>query len=175
MHDNLKLYIVDSQYIDYLKMFQEHIWDNEDKGRPRPYLGIVVFIDPFKYYAPLSSPKVKHQSMKDRLDFIRIDHKDELKCVINLNNIIPVDDKNIVLFDIANELEPYRTLLNTEIIEIRKKQDKIINNARIIYNKVTKHKNDNIKLSNICYDFKLLEAKLIEYNSLSEVAAIKED
>lgn len=175
MDGNLKLYTVNSQYINYLKQFQEHIWANEDKGRLRPYIGIVIILDPFKYYAPLSSPKIKHENMKDRLDFIRIDHKGDLKSVINLNNIIPVDDKNITLFDVPNESEPYRSLLNTEIIEIRKKQHIIINNAKIIYNKVTKHKDDNVKLCNICYDFKLLEQKLIEYNSLSEVAATKEN
>ncbi|QGZ99420.1 type III toxin-antitoxin system ToxN/AbiQ family toxin [Dehalobacter restrictus] len=180
MTDNLKLYVVDTQYINYLKQFQEHIWDNDDKGKIRPYIGILIPLNNFNYYAPLSSPKQKHDSMKDRLDFIRIDHKNELKCVINLNNIIPVNDFSISLLDIENEEELYRNLLNTELIEIRKKQHTIINNSGILYNKITRHIKDNPKLANICYDFKLLEEKCNEYRLIydkfiKQVAATEDD
>jgi protein AbiQ len=167
-NENLKLYKVDTDYINYLKNYQHHIWDNEDKKNVRPYVGIILTLNNYKYYAPLSSPKPKHQLMTDRLDFIRIDHKNELKCVINLNNMIPVDDSNIALIDIDNEDEPYRSLLITEIIQIRKKQKLIQNNARILYNKVTKHADENPKLVRICYDFNLLEQKCKEYQELKQ-------
>lgn len=31
-YNNLKLYKVNTEYIDYLKQFQKHMWDNDDKG-----------------------------------------------------------------------------------------------------------------------------------------------
>jgi protein AbiQ len=93
MPNNLKFYYIDTKYVNYLKETESHIWENDDKGRIRPYIGVVLSINGYKYYAPLSSPKPKHKSWKDSLDFIRIDYKGELKGVINLNNIIPVSEE----------------------------------------------------------------------------------
>ena len=163
METELKLYTVSSAYLNYLKDHQKHMWDNEEKGRLRPYIGILITINDFKYYAPLSSPKPKHAGWKDRLDFIRIDYKGELKCVVNLNNIIPVHDDDIFLIDIDKEEEKYANLLNVEMIEIRKKKAIIINNAKSLYEKITKHKADNAKLALFCYNFNLLEEKLKHY------------
>jgi len=168
MSDNLKLYKINTNYINYLKKFQRHIWENKENHKTRPYVGIVLEINNYKYYAPLSSPKSKHISMKERLDFIKINHKNELKCVINLNNIIPINDSDITLIDIDNEEEQYSNLLKVEIQEIRKKQKTIIYNSKILYNKVTIHKKDNLKLVEICYDFLLLEQKMHEYQLYKE-------
>ena len=88
------LYTIDTDYIEFLAKYQEHIWNNEENQRLRPYVGIVLDIGNFKYYSPLSSPKPKHLHMRDRLDFIRLEYKGILKGVINLNNIIPVSITN---------------------------------------------------------------------------------
>jgi protein AbiQ len=176
MNTNLKLYTINTDYINYLKRFQHHIWDNEEKSRLRPYVGIVFEIDKYKYYAPLSSPKQKHDKMRDGLDFIKIEYKNELKCVINLNNMIPVDDSDLSLIDIENEESLYANLLSVEIIGIRKKKDIICNNARILHNKVTKHRNEkhNEKLIQICYNFLFLEQNMSEYIELKEIQAVKD-
>ncbi len=169
METELKLYTVDTKYIDYLKNFQKNMWDNEEKGRLRPYVGIIITtINGFNYYAPLSSPKPKHEKWKDRLDFIRIDYKGELKCVINLNNIIPVHDDDVYLIDISKEEEKYASLLNIEVIEIRKKKSLIINNARSLHEKITKHKDENSGLASFCYDFENLENKLHDYQIIKQ-------
>ena len=165
METELRLHTVDTEYINYLKKHQSNIWDNEDNRRLRPYVGIIININDFKYYAPLSSPKKKHEKWKDRIDFIRIDYKDELKAVINLNNIIPVDDSDLTIIDIDNEEEKYADLLKIQMIVIRKKKDLIINNAKSLYEKITKHKDENKKLAKFCYDFLKLEEKLIEYQA----------
>lgn len=52
----------------------------------RPFLGIVLTINDFSYYAPLTSPKPKHIKMKDQIDFIKIN--DGHWGAINLNNMI---------------------------------------------------------------------------------------
>ena len=162
----MKLYTIDTGYIDYLKQFQEHIYDNMENNRLRPYAGVVLTVGTHKYYAPLSSPKAKHQKMTDRLDFIRLEHKGQLIAVINLNNIIPVADELVTLIDIPNLADiRYQNLLNVEMIDIRRKQATITKNANSVYNKVTKFGDEprNARLVSICYDFLLLEQKLLEF------------
>jgi protein AbiQ len=135
-------------------------------NRLRPYAGVVLAVGTHKYYAPLTSPKAKHQKMPDRLDFIRLENKRQLIAVINLNNIIPVADELVTLIDIANITDQkYQSLLNVEMIDIRRKQSTIMKNANSVYNKVTKFGSEprNARLVSICYDFLLLEAKLQEF------------
>ena len=162
----MELYTVDTSYIDYLGNYQAHIWVNEENNRLRPYVGVVMEIGNYKYYAPLSSPKPKHQKMRDRLDFIRLEHRGQLKAVINLNNMIPVSDSLIAKIDIAGVTDNfYKNLLNVEMIDIRRKQSTIIKNAKSIYFKRTKHQDEpqNANLLLLCYDFLMLEQKLQEY------------
>lgn len=162
----MKLYTIDTNYIQYLEKHQTHIWANQDKGRLRPYVGVVLEMNDHKYYAPLSSPKLKHTHMQDRLDFIRLEHKNRLIAVINLNNIIPVNDCILSKIDIANIKDiKYKDLLNIEMIDIRRKRDIILRNAKSIYTKTTKFRNEpqNKNLVAICYDFKILEQKLADY------------
>jgi protein AbiQ len=162
----LKLYTIETDYIEHLKKFQSHIWDNEDNNRLRPYVGVVLNVGDHKYYAPLSSPKPKHEKMQDRLDFIRLEYKGKLIAALNLNNIIPVDDELVTLIDIDKiEDKRYKELLNVEMIDIRRKRAVILKNANSIYNKVTKFGDEpkNARLVSLCYDFILLEQKLHEY------------
>jgi len=160
------LYTVDTDYIDYLSKFQDHIWINDENQRLRPYVGIVLDIGGYKYFAPLSSPKAKHLHMAERLDFIKLEYRGQLKAVINLNNIIPVPDTLITKIDIDNlQDKNYKDLLNIEMIAIRKKQSIITKNAQSVYSKVTKYgtEDKNSKLVTLCYDFHLLEQKSNEY------------
>ena len=162
----MELFTIDTGYIDYLKHFQTHIWDNEENDRLRPYVGVVMDVGGFKYYAPLSSPRPKHQKMLDRLDFIRLEHRGQLRGVINLNNMIPVSERLISKIDIAGIADcHYKNLLNIEMIDIRRKQSTIQKNARSLYNKVTRFRDEpqNARLVALCYDFLFLEQKLLEY------------
>jgi len=164
----MELYTVDTDYIEYLKNFQLHIWNNENINRMRPYLGVVMDVGDYKYYAPLSSPKPKHSNMPDRLDFIRLEYRGQLKGVINLGNMIPVSDSLVSKIDIASIPDHnYKSLLNIEMIDIRRKKSTILKSARSIYVKTTKfrHEPNNSKLVTICYDFLLLEQKMHDYLS----------
>lgn len=115
----------------------------------------------------MSSPKEKHKKMKDGLDFIKILHKNEIKGVLNLNNIIPVNDDNIELVNINAESKEYRDLLNLQVIFIRKNKERILKNARSIYNKITRYKSENRRLAKRCYDFKRLENEMNIYKKFS--------
>ena len=104
--------------------------------------------------------------MSDRLDFIRLEHKGQLKAVINLNNMIPVYSSHITKIDIANVADQeYKELLKVEMFDIRRKEATILKNAKSIYEKVTKYGDEekNKKFISICYDFLLLEQKMQDY------------
>ena len=65
----------------------------------------------------MSSYKDKHKKMKEGVDFIKI--KDY--AVINLNNMIPVSDSQIVALDINKEKDlSYRYLLQAESREVNR-------------------------------------------------------
>ena len=66
---NLKIVKVDSDYCDYLRKFDNKVAYNKNEKELRPFIGILFQIDTCKYFAPLSSPKLKHKNMKNTLDF----------------------------------------------------------------------------------------------------------
>ncbi|MBK5262880.1 MAG: type III toxin-antitoxin system ToxN/AbiQ family toxin [Peptostreptococcaceae bacterium] len=160
----LEFYHVETDYIYYLKEFQKYIWNNNDGKNQRPYIGVIVNISGHDYFAPLTSPKAKNSNVRDNLMKIRIDHKSDFLGLINLNNMIPVKNTEVNLIDINILEQKYQGLVQTQRIEIRKKQTKIKANAKVLYNKVCNHPDDNEYFVSRCYDFKLLEQKCDEYS-----------
>ncbi len=49
--DNLRLYRVSDKYIRFLKGADHRVQDN--KGRRRPYVGVVLLIGGFRYFVPM--------------------------------------------------------------------------------------------------------------------------
>lgn len=86
--DNIKIYEVDAKYINYLSQFAPHLFLNKQAGQQneRKYIGVVLYVNGMDYFAPLSSFKPKHNSMRDGIDFIKIKNY----AVINLNNMFPI-------------------------------------------------------------------------------------
>jgi len=119
MKNNIRIYEIKSEYIKYLSNYQEHIFDQADGKGNRKYIGIVLELKGVKYFAPLSSYKDKHKKMKEGVDFIKI--KDY--AVINLNNMIPVPDNQIINIDINKEKNPnYKYLLQAESREVNRQK-----------------------------------------------------
>ena len=157
----LNIYEIDSDYIRYLSSFEEHLFRNKkiSQNFNRKYVGVVLSINGFYYFAPLSSFKEKHKRLSETLDFIKIGQY----AVINLNNMFPAPTKlcQRINFNEIKDLN-YKNLLRNEYRIIRQKADLILNNANEVY----RHKliNDGkSKLSQRCNDFQLLEEKLKEY------------
>ena len=150
---NLKIYEVDSQYVVYLSAYQEHIFYSEGAKSSRKYIGIIFEINNFKYFAPLSSFKKKHQKMSEGVDFIKI--KDY--AVLNINNMIPVPDGKFKLIDVnGTKDQHYKYLLQAESREINRQRSRILKNADIVY----KHKlrnGDSTPLAKRTNDFTKLE------------------
>lgn len=159
--DNIKLYNISSKYVDYLVPHAPHLFHNKKAGQQneRKYIGIVLHINGLDYFAPLSSFKPKHNSMKEALDFLKI--KDY--AVINLNTMFPVPKGVYTYVDISKERNPkYKSLLLAEYRYIRMIQDKIRKNAENVY----KHKIQNgngTPLAKRCNDFLMLEQICKEY------------
>ena len=54
---DLEIYEIDSAYIQYLTTFEEHLFKNKKTTQDfsRKYVGVILEINGFKYFAPLSS------------------------------------------------------------------------------------------------------------------------
>lgn len=87
----LNLYSVDDNYIKYLRQFDEKIYDNKEDNRTfeRKYLGVVLTVNGFNYYIPMSSPKKSDYTdyenkiiRNDTKTIIRI-HENGMKQIVN--------------------------------------------------------------------------------------------
>lgn len=159
MNNGIRIYEIKSEYIRYLSNYQKHIFEHADgKGR-RKYIGIVLEMHGMKYFAPLSSYKAKHKKMKETIDFIKIK-----ECaVINLNNMIPVPNSQIVEIDINKEKDlSYRYLLQAESREVNRQKNRIRKNAEIVYSH-KKHNGNSTALAKRTNEFEMLEKLCKEY------------
>ncbi len=86
-------YIVDKKLVNYLHSIDSRVENIEYKERLKPYIGIVLEVEEFKYYVPISSKKEKYYKMKNSLDLYKIENSGKILGVLNLNNMIPIDDK----------------------------------------------------------------------------------
>jgi len=111
----MKLYAITDEYINYLRKFDNRVYDNKEDTRKvmRKYLGIVLNINQFNYYIPLSSPKKSDyknsEIRKSVIPIIRIVSNEEvdnipvLKGTLRISNMIPVPDSELILYEPKNE------------------------------------------------------------------------
>ena len=162
----LKFYIVTEEYMSYLKKYDEKVMDNRGIKNKRPYIGVLFEIDRKKYLAPLSSPKPKHLTMKNSLDFVKINQGKF--GVINLNNMFPVIEEVIIEKNInLEEDNKYKELLVNQLDWCNKMEnrDNIYRKAEKLYKEIL-NKKEQSRFWNRCCDFSLLEEKAIEFISL---------
>lgn len=94
----LNLYLIDMKYIRNLAKADDRVMSvSPQVGKEtRPFVGIVIVCGKQKYCIPLSSPKSKHKTMKNDVDFMKILDGEKLIGVLNFNNMIPVDESCIL-------------------------------------------------------------------------------
>ena len=142
-------------------MYAPHLFLNRQKTQlhERKYVGIVLTINEFNYFVPLSSFKEKHKKMKQSVDFIKL--KDY--AVLNLNNMFPVPLSECTYVEISKEKDMhYRALLQAEYRSIKVIQEKIRKNAANLYrlkingpaSPLTKRCNDFVKLEELCRHYR---------------------
>lgn len=173
----LKFYTVREEYTNYLRIYDSRVPYTFEEKSKRPFVGIVFKINNINYFAPLSSPKLKHKTMKNQIDFIKINSGEY--GAINLNNMIPIELNQCKLIDIIINNKDnkddimYKNLLINQIDWCNKNIEKILKATSKIYYTITLNK-ANKRLMDRCCNFKLLEEKCLEYQdyleSVKEVA-----
>ena len=168
----LNLYSVSDQYIEYLRQFDNKIYDNKEEIRThqRKYVGVVLTVNEFNYYIPMSSPKKtdyididKKIIRKDTKTIIRIHEGDRLYGTLRISNMIPVPITELEPYTISTETDlKYKEVILGELRYINDNSNKIIKYAKTVYNQ--KIKNINIGYIKNTVNFKLLEEKLREWN-----------
>lgn len=157
----LKFYEVDSEYIKYLRENGDSKIPNiQYEKRKKFFCGIVLTINNFNYFAPVSS-----YNKKAHTTFLIMD-KDrktkELKAISSLrfSFMFPCPIEYLNQKDFSKEDEKYQVLLRKELHYCNINREKIKKLANEVYNlgikEVTRKK------FNIC-DFKKLEEKCLEY------------
>ena len=157
--NHLRLYEIDADYVSFLSAHVPLMFHNKkkDETHSRKYIGIVLSVNGFNYFAPLSSFKEKHLHMPDTLDFIKIGHR----AVINLNCMIPVPDNKLSYVNINSIPDyKYKSLLQIEYRFIKKNKEKILKNAFELYRQKINHPES--KLAKRCNDYIMLERIVTE-------------
>lgn len=164
--NKIRIYEVEKDYIDYLRIFDKLVPEEHPGKKSRKYIGVVIEIDDCKYFAPLSSPKSKHKKMKNDKDFLKINGGKH--GAINFNNMIPVHEDALIEYDIKNDPDiKYRNILESQARFIRKNKDNIRKTAEKLYEILTSNKDEHVsereRLGNRCCKFKLLEQNSKSY------------
>ena len=168
-----KLYNLDMKYIRDLADADDNVMSVSPQihKEGRPFVGIVVIFENKHYCIPLSSPKPKHQQMKNDKDFSRIINKNgKLIGALNLNNMIPVNKSVTTVIDI--NIHPndsikdklYKDLLRNQLAWCNDNRESITRKANKLYNIVTKTPDKFKNLTRRCCDFKKLESVLEKWN-----------
>ena len=105
--EKLRWYIADKEYVNYLRKFDKKVENIEYNSKLKPYIGILININNFNYYVPISSAKEKHYKIKEGMDFVKIIQNDKIIGVLNINNMIPITDSNVKELK-YKDIEEYR-------------------------------------------------------------------
>jgi protein AbiQ len=163
------LYHIDMKYVRDLARADDKVMSVSPQiGKERrPFVGVVVICNQKKYCIPLTSPKPKHQTMKNDKDFTRMfDKKNKLIGCLNFNNMLPVDDYVLLLVDIKAQKgdsakeQAYKSLLNDQLDWCNDNFDAVTTKAKKLYKIVTENPDKMKNLTRRCCDFKKLEQVL---------------
>lgn len=126
---NFSFYRADSEYCNFLRKSDPCVPYTMDKKETRPFIGIVFSVNGYHYYAPLTSPKPKHLTMKNQIDFMKINNG--LWGAINFNNMIPIHSKCLLPVEINilptddKETIAYKNLLVNQLSWCNKTENAI--------------------------------------------------
>jgi protein AbiQ len=144
-------------------------------------VGIVVICDNKKYCIPLSSPKPKHEKMKNDKDFTRIIFYGELIGVLNFNSMIPVDDSVLKPLNLqpkqsdTPQERKYKKMCAKQLTWCQHNQDAIVKKANKLYLLVTENPDKFRNLTRRCCDFKKLESVLEKKIADSLICTVRTD
>ena len=159
----------DAGYCDYLRKVDPCVPNMQDDKASRPFVGVLLTVGSINYFAPLTSPKPKHKTMKNQIDFQKI--KNGELGAINLNNMIPIHpycltvvDMNILESDDKAEKD-YKNLLVNQLSWCNSNKDEILNKATRLYKMITTGKAWP-ELAKRCCNFSIDEKQYQKYCAL---------
>ena len=153
----MQFFYIDEDYLNYLRTFDSRVPVNVEDGNKKFFVGVILEIDGYKYYAPISSFKKQQKT-----NFIIEDNdEDETPLAsVRLSFMVPCNDALITLVDIESLESTYKNLCQKESMFCRKHKEEILALAKKVH---TWGNNRTHYLSNNICHFKLLEAKMDEY------------
>ena len=165
----LSLYNIDIKYIRKLARIDDNVLSVSPQiGKSsRPFVGVVVICDDKQYCIPLSSPKPKHDTMKNQIDFMKIVDNGKIIGVLNFNNMIPINEQCIHKLKLKinksdlPEDKAYKKLAIKQIEFCQKNQTAIVSKANKLYNVIVSGR-ANHSLKKRCCDFCRLEAAVLK-------------
>ena len=169
----LNLYLVDIKYIRNLAHADNRVMSvSPQVGKSnRPFIGVIVICNDKQYCVPLSSPKEKHKTMKNDVDFMKIFDGDKIIAVLNFNEMIPVRSDVIMPLNMRPDKSDdaktrhYKKMTSKQLSFCQKNQDVIVRRANRLYELVTSEK-ASINLRGRCCDFTRLESVLSRYKKI---------
>ena len=170
----LKLYWIDMKYIRDLQNADKRVYSvSPQVGKQnRPYLGIIVLCGKQKYCVPLTTPKSKHDNMKDKIDFTKIMVEGDFIAAINFSRMIPVEDGQLSKVDTKirkhdnARLKERKALLSKELMWCNEHYEEIVNKANVLYNKYKS--GDFFKRKKDCLNFIKLEMVCDTYKNKNQ-------
>lgn len=157
--ETLRIYRIEEKYVHYLKSRDDKVQDN--KGRRRPYVGVVLIVGSHRYFVPMESPKPNHVNIKPGRHILKLE--DGKLGLLGFNNMIPVPDCALIDFNIDDEADPkYADLLRRQVRFINNNKANVLGHASSTYFQVVTKKNDFLR--RICCDFTKLERACDHYD-----------
>ena len=148
------IYKIDDSYIKEIRKLDGRVLENKEQRRP--YVGVIIDINQYHYYIPMSSAKFKTVEGKKIINKLNKQvtvHFPEDKGYLKFNNMIPVPLDKVSKVNIKEERdEAYKKLLFEQYGYIRKNEKKLKEKA----SKVRKIKNC-ASVFGVVVDFNKLE------------------
>jgi protein AbiQ len=171
MQTDFKLYKVDMKYIRNLHRIDDKVLSvSPQMGKEnRVFIGIVMVCGDHKYCIPLSSPKAKHHSMRNSMDFSKIEVDGKLLGVLNFNLMIPIEEQQLQLVSTKvakrdrENIKRYKRLCEMELEWCHEHSEIVCNKANVLYQKYIS--GENFTGRERCLNFPKLEAECRKYNS----------
>lgn len=150
--DRFILIKVKEDYIEYLRKYDSKVQINSSDAKKdnKPFVGVLFEIDKIEYFVPISSNKKDKlykmfdtyvETNKKPIDMFFIEEiqngKRTLLSVLNLNNMIPINEKAKITYNIEDDKD--YSLLVKEIAYCNKHREEIKRDSKKIYNAVKKH------------------------------------
>lgn len=171
-NQKLSLYTVDVNYGAELAKADNRVMSISplQQKENRPFVGIIIILDNKEYCIPLTSPKPKHEKMKNNKDFIKLSDKEGKPLgALNLNNMIPVEKSLIKIINIIPQTADspqniaYKKLLQKQLMWCNSNKENITKRAEKLYKIIVETPEKIPQLTKRCCDFKKLETTLDKY------------